>query len=312
MTLHLARAAHRPLQRRVRARRTRGWSSCARSSTRSSFRNGSSSSRCRRICAASINTTLRANAIGSRDRLRPAGHAARRRGDRLRHQLFGAAAAARDRRRSGRRPTASHAPRRRKLDVTTRRAERRRQQRGGAAPPPRRDPMRPVYIGIGIAVVAIILVFVGFNWWQSRSWQQAYATPTPGPNATRSRFKSANGENLGVKFSKENTPTRQRADAARRSTASPAARKSTRRCTCTRIWRSSTTASRCRCPQFIGFAPNLSGGASTGFTRTTRSGIIHIEAPDIAPPQGGPYTLGMLFDIWGQPLTPEASPGSGR
>ena len=32
------------------------------------------------------------------------------------------------------------------------------------------------------------------------------------------------------------------------------------------------------------------------------SGVIHIEAPDIAPPQGGPFTLGMFFDIWGQPL----------
>jgi hypothetical protein len=33
--------------------------------------------------------------------------------------------------------------------------------------------------------------------------------------------------------------------------------------------------------------------------------VIHIEAPDLSPPQGVPFTLGMLFDIWGQPLQPD-------
>ena len=37
------------------------------------------------------------------------------------------------------------------------RAERRRHARGGAAPPPRRDPMRAVYIGIGVAIVVLIV-----------------------------------------------------------------------------------------------------------------------------------------------------------
>lgn len=36
------------------------------------------------------------------------------------------------------------------------------------------------------------------------------------------------------------------------------------------------------------------------------SGIIHIEAPDATAPNGGPYTLGMLFDIWGVPLARNA------
>ena len=55
-------------------------------------------------------------------------------------------------------------------------------------------------------------------------------------------------------------------------------------------------------PQYIGFAPNLAGGCLYWIHTHDASGIIHIEAPDINPPQGGPYTLGMLFDIWGQPL----------
>src|SRR6185437_2852232 len=33
------------------------------------------------------------------------------------------------------------------------------------------------------------------------------------------------------------------------------------------------------------------------------SGIIHVEAPELGPPGGGPYTLGMFFDVWGQALT---------
>ena len=86
------------------------------------------------------------------------------------------------------------------------RAERRRQQRGGAAPPPRRDPMRSVYIGIGVALVALIVAFVIFNWWQNRTVQQAYATPTPGPNASAKAIQLTNGESLGAKFSRAKYP----------------------------------------------------------------------------------------------------------
>ena len=73
--------------------------------------------------------------------------------------------------------------------------------------------MRPIYIGIGVAVVALIVVFVGFNWWQNRTVQQANATPTPGPNASAKPIQLANGENLGTKFIKANIPTPPRADA---------------------------------------------------------------------------------------------------
>ena len=59
-------------------------------------------------------------------------------------------------------------------------------------------------------------------------------------------------------------------------------------------------------PQGIGFglgsAQNPQGCLYWIHTHDS-SGIIHIEAPQIEAPVGGPYTLGMLFDIWGQPLT---------
>jgi hypothetical protein len=58
-------------------------------------------------------------------------------------------------------------------------------------------------------------------------------------------------------------------------------------------------------PQFIGFAPSLAGSCLYWIHTHDASGVIHIEAPDLSPPQGGPFTLGMLFDIWGQPLQPD-------
>ena len=78
------------------------------------------------------------------------------------------------------------------------RAERRRQARGGAAPPPRRDPMRPIYIGVGIAVAALIAAFLIFNLWQKRTVAAAYATPTPGPNASSKPIQLVDGGNLGT------------------------------------------------------------------------------------------------------------------
>jgi len=32
------------------------------------------------------------------------------------------------------------------------------------------------------------------------------------------------------------------------------------------------------------------------------AGTVHVESPQTSSPAGGPFTFGMLFDIWGQPL----------
>ena len=56
--------------------------------------------------------------------------------------------------------------------------------------------------------------------------------------------------------------------------------------------------------------PQLPGGGCLYWIHThDASGIIHVEAPDLHPPGGGPYTLGMLFDIWGQPLGADSIAG---
>jgi hypothetical protein len=182
------------------------------------------------------------------------------------------------------------------------RSERRRQQRGGAAPPPRRDPMRVIYIAIGAAIVAIAVAFGGFNWWQNRQVQGAYATPTPGPNASVKPIQLANGETLGTKFDKSKYPDTLRGGRGQvvDGIGCGAMEYSTLHVhTHLAIF---DNGKQMAVPQYIGFAPNLAGGCLYWIHTHDASGIIHVEAPDISPPQGGPYTLGMLFDIWGQPL----------
>jgi hypothetical protein len=182
------------------------------------------------------------------------------------------------------------------------RAERRRHQRGGAAPPPRRDPMRSVYIAIGAVVAALVLGFVIFNWWQNRRAVEAIATPTPGPNASTKPIQLANGENLGAKFVKgkyPDTPAGGRGQTVDGVGCGAMEYAQFHVHTHLAIFHD---GKQLAVPQYIGFAPSLAGGCLYWIHTHDASGIIHVEAPDINPPQGGPYTLGMLFDIWGQPL----------
>lgn len=182
------------------------------------------------------------------------------------------------------------------------RPQRRRQQRGGAAPPPRRDPMRPVYIGIGAAVVVLVLAFLIFNWWQNRTVQQAYATPTPGPSATEKPIALTNGETLGKKFIKTKYPDTLRGGRGQTVDGVGCGSQEYAAFHVHTHLAIVYQGQLMQVPEFIGFAPNLAGGCLYWIHTHDASGIIHIEAPDINPPQGGPYELGMLFDIWGEPL----------
>jgi len=162
--------------------------------------------------------------------------------------------------------------------------------------------MRAVYIGIGIALVALILAFLGFNWWQQRNVAQANATPTPGTSPTSKPIVLTNGENLGTKFVKvkyPDTPQGGRGQTVDGIGCGTQEYATLHVHTHLALFHN---GKQMQVPEYIGFAPSLTAGCLYWLHTHDASGIIHIEAPDISPPQGGPYTLGMLFDIWGVPL----------
>ncbi len=189
------------------------------------------------------------------------------------------------------------------------RAERRRQARGGAAPPPRRDPMRAVYIGAGIAIIALVAVFAIFNWSHNRAIQQANATPSPGPNASVKPIQLVDGQTIGTASFKGKFP-----DTAQGGHGQPVdgvqcgAQEYATYHVHTHL-ALFVDGKQIAVPRYIGFAPSPGGGCLYWIHTHDATGIIHIEAPDISPPQGGNYTLGMLFDIWGEPLGPNGVAG---
>ena len=187
------------------------------------------------------------------------------------------------------------------------RADRRRQQRGGAAPPPRRDPMMMIYIGFGALIVIVIAVFAIMNWQHSRVVADAWATPTPGPDAsTKPVIQLTDGEKLGTAYWKgqfQDTPAGGRGapvDGIQ----------------CLGMEGAALhihphlalyyNGKQLQLPALIGFASNPQmpqGGCLYWIHTHAADGIIHIESTEVTPPQGGAhYTLGMFFDIWGQPL----------
>ncbi|MEO9025459.1 MAG: hypothetical protein ABI329_00215 [Candidatus Tumulicola sp.] len=164
--------------------------------------------------------------------------------------------------------------------------------------------MMTVYVGVGVLILLIVLIFGGMRWQQNRAAQQAIATPSPGPNASAKPVALTDGGTIGVKhFKVGNAPTG--------GTGQPVDG-----ITCLSQEGSQLhihahlalfdNGKQIQIPRFIGFAPNptLPGGGCLYWIHThDASGIIHVESPEIRAPQGdGRYTLGMLFDIWGQPL----------
>ncbi len=163
--------------------------------------------------------------------------------------------------------------------------------------------MRVIYIGVGIALVALILAFAGYNWFAKRQVEQAYATPTPGPNASAKPIQLTIGESLGTKYFTSKVPDM---PAGGRGQAVDGVECGAMEYATLHIHTHLSIYNNgklIQVPAYIGFAPNPATGGCLYWIHThDASGVIHIEAPDINPPQGGPYTLGMLFDIWGQPL----------
>jgi hypothetical protein len=194
------------------------------------------------------------------------------------------------------------------------RAERRRHARGGgpSAPPPHRDPMMPIYIGVGVLIVLIVLVFGGMKLQQKHAQDVAYATPSPGPNASAKPVLLTDGGNVGTQhFKPGNTTTGGSGQPIDGITCLSVEGQVLHIHSHVALFEN---GKQIQIPKYIGFAanPGLVGGGCLYWIHThDSSGVIHVETPEIEAPQGhdGRYTLGMLFDIWGQPLGPEGIAG---
>ncbi|MGZ3498609.1 MAG: hypothetical protein ACXVAO_19260 [Vulcanimicrobiaceae bacterium] len=191
------------------------------------------------------------------------------------------------------------------------RADRRRHQRGGSSAPPtkRRDPMGPIYIGF---VVLIVLVLAGFGITRmvhQHQLTQAYATPTPGPNASAKPIALTDLQPIGKPF--EKTPQGASANTKQGGQGSPVDGVTCMTTEGVKLHIHSHLAlyvngTQMQIPQAIGIVPqpaSPSGGCLYWVHTHGTDGIIHVEAPELSPPGGGSYTLGLLFDIWGQPLS---------
>jgi hypothetical protein len=192
------------------------------------------------------------------------------------------------------------------------RAQRRRDMRGSSATPPPRDPMRPIYIGVGVLVLAVIAIFGLVRWQQNvaldRMLKFDAATPSPGPNAAAKRIKLVDGGTIGaVHFKPGNSPAGGRGDPVDGIACLGMEGEALHIHVHLALF---DDGKQIQIPKFLGMVPTVTGGCLYWIHTHDASGIIHLESPEVLAPQGnGEYTLGMLFDIWGEPLGPNGVAG---
>lgn len=196
------------------------------------------------------------------------------------------------------------------------RAERRRTNRTGSAPPPRRDPMMPIYIGLALVIV---LIFIGLgvsNMFANNSRKQAQAydlsTPTPGPAPTRKPIQLKDLQPIGkpIGFTQPDIKKGILPDTKSGGLGQPV---DGIPCQATEAVQLHIHAhlsifangQQVRIPEFIGIQPTSTYPGECLYWLHTHGpdGIIHVEAGALSAPEGGPFTLGNFFDIWGQPLS---------
>jgi len=172
--------------------------------------------------------------------------------------------------------------------------------------------MRNVYIGVGILVVAIVAIFGGINLRQNMLNSQMlkidYATPSPGPNASAKPVKLADGGTIGLAHFKDgNSPAGGHGDPVDGIKCLGMEGQGLHIHSHVALF---ANGKQYQIPKLLGATPTASGGCLYWIHTHDASGIIHVESPEVVAPQGdGHYTLGMLFDIWGYPLTRTGAAG---
>lgn len=168
----------------------------------------------------------------------------------------------------------------------------------------------PVYIGVAVLVLLIVAIFGGIRFEESLAIKSAYATPSPGPNASAKAIALVDGQALGA-------PHFKLLDSLSGGRGTPVDGIQCLSLEGQALHIHSHLAlfvngKLIQIPKYIGYAPNPSSPSTPclyWIHTHDASGIVHVETPQIHAPGGGPYTLGMFFDIWGQPLTRDGIAG---
>ncbi|MDP9111075.1 MAG: hypothetical protein M3M96_05545 [Candidatus Eremiobacteraeota bacterium] len=179
------------------------------------------------------------------------------------------------------------------------RQERRAAARGGSAGggPKKNDPMRAIYVGFAVAIVLVILGFGLFRYKTVQDIKAAYATPTPGPNASAKPIQIKDLANVGKPIWKEGDIY----GGGQGSTVDAVKCEATEQV----IFHVHSHldifdhGTQIQVPKYAGIVPGANGAGCLYWVHThDGSGIIHIEAPELTS-----YTLGNFFHIWGGSLS---------
>lgn len=167
--------------------------------------------------------------------------------------------------------------------------------------------MRMIYIGAALVVMLFVAALGFMRWQQNNALQAAYATPSPLPSASGAPtpIPLIDGTAIGkamIQTGKTVTDT-SRGGVGQPVDGIPCAAQEYVTLHVHPHLSIFYHGTQVQVPRFIGGAPSPGGGCLYWVHTHDASGIIHVEAPQLAPPGGSDYNLGILFDIWGQSLT---------
>lgn len=174
--------------------------------------------------------------------------------------------------------------------------------------------MVPLYIGLAVVVVLIFAGFGIYNWQQNRARIAAntfeHATPTPPPAPTSKPIQVHDLQPIGkpTGFPQPNLKSGVLSDTqmgGRGQLVDNIPCETSEQVVLHVHSHLAIIANgvNVQVPGFIGVASSPTGGCLYWIHTHAPDGILHVEAGDVSAPNGGPYTLGMFFDIWGEPLT---------
>lgn len=172
--------------------------------------------------------------------------------------------------------------------------------------------MRALYIGVGAVIVLIIAIFGIMRWQQNaqtdRISKADLATPSPWPPPSPKPIALKDGGKLGIPhFQQGNSPAGGHGDPVDGIQCLGMEGQGLHIHAHLALF---ANGKQYEIPQLLGGTPTPTGGCLYWIHTHDGSGIIHVESPQVVSPEGnGFYTLGNLFDIWGEPVGPNGVAG---